>query len=173
MIFLGKNSKTKKVDEKKYNILYVDDEESNLRIFKTAFKRDYNIFLASSGLEAIKVLHQQAIHLIITDQKMPEMSGTEFLEKTIPEFPNIIRIILTGFSDIEAIVRAVNKANIYKYVTKPWNREDFKKIIDEALALYQYRADKDIKIALLEKENKILKEKIEELTEQLRFYKNV
>ena len=159
--------------ERKYNILYVDDEESNLRIFKTAFKRDYNIFLAGSGLEAIKILHQQAIHLIVTDQKMPEMTGTEFLEKTIPEFPNIIRIILTGFSDIEAIVRAVNKANIYKYVTKPWNREEFKLVLDEALALYQYREDKDITISLLEKENKVLKEKIEELTEQLRFYKNI
>ncbi len=159
--------------ERKYNILYVDDEESNLRIFKTTFKRDYNIFLAESGLEAIRVLHQQAIHLIVTDQKMPEMTGTEFLEKTIPEFPNIIRIILTGFSDIEAIVRAVNKANIYKYVTKPWNREEFKAVLDEALALYQFREDKDIKISLLEKENKLLKEKVEELTEQLRFYKNV
>lgn len=156
--------------EKKYNILYVDDEESNLRIFKMAFKRDYNIFLANSGLEAIKVLHEQTIHLIVTDQKMPEMTGTEFLEKTIPEFPNIVRIILTGFADIEAIVRAINKANIYKYITKPWNREDFKMVLDEALALYQYRADKDIKIALLEKENKILKEKIEELTKQLHSY---
>jgi len=161
------------VSERKYNILYVDDEESNLRIFRTTFKREFNIFLAVSGFEAIKILHQQAIHLIVTDQKMPEMTGTEFLEKTIPEFPNIIRIILTGFSDIEAVVRAVNKANIYKYVTKPWNREEFKVTLDEALALYQYREDKDITISLLEKENKLLKEKVEELTEQLRFYKNV
>jgi response regulator RpfG family c-di-GMP phosphodiesterase len=146
--------------ERKYNILYVDDEESNLRIFKTAFKRDYNVFLAISGEEAIKILYQEPIQLIVTDQKMPEMSGTEFLEKTLPDFPNIMRIILTGFSDIEAIVRAINKANIYKYVTKPWNREDFKLIIDEALGVYQYRENKDIRIAELEKENAELKEKI-------------
>jgi response regulator RpfG family c-di-GMP phosphodiesterase len=146
--------------ERKYNILYVDDEESNLRIFKTAFKRDYNVFLAISGEEAIKILYQEPIQLIVTDQKMPEMSGTEFLEKTLPDFPNIMRIILTGFSDIEAIVRAVNKANIYKYVTKPWNREEFKLIIDEALGVYQYRENKDIRIAELEKENAELKEKI-------------
>jgi response regulator RpfG family c-di-GMP phosphodiesterase len=145
---------------KKYNILYVDDEESNLRIFKTAFKRDYNVFLAISGEEAIKILYQEPIQLIVTDQKMPEMTGTEFLEKTLPDFPNIMRIILTGFSDIEAIVRAVNKANIYKYVTKPWNREEFKLIIDEALGVYQYRENKDIRIAELEKENAELKEKI-------------
>jgi response regulator RpfG family c-di-GMP phosphodiesterase len=145
---------------KKYNILYVDDEESNLRIFKTAFKRDYNVFLAISGEEAIKILYQEPIQLIVTDQKMPEMSGTEFLEKTLPDFPNIMRIILTGFSDIEAIVRAINKANIYKYVTKPWNREDFKLIIDEALGVYQYRENKDIRIVELEKENAELKEKI-------------
>jgi response regulator RpfG family c-di-GMP phosphodiesterase len=131
-----------------------------LRIFKTAFKRDYNVFLAISGEEAIKILYQEPIQLIVTDQKMPEMSGTEFLEKTLPDFPNIMRIILTGFSDIEAIVRAVNKANIYKYVTKPWNREEFKLIIDEALGVYQYRENKDIRIAELEKENAELKEKI-------------
>ncbi|MCS6794728.1 MAG: response regulator [Raineya sp.] len=160
-------------NQRRYKILYVDDEESNLRIFKMAFKRYYDIFTAISGQEAIKILHQEAIQLIITDQKMPEMTGTEFLEKTLPEFPNIIRIILTGFSDIEAVVRAINKANVYRYVTKPWDREEMKKIIDEGLALYQYREDKDIKIALLEKENQVLREKIQELTEQLRRYKNV
>jgi response regulator RpfG family c-di-GMP phosphodiesterase len=137
--------------QRRYKLLYVDDEESNLRIFKMTFKRHYDIFTAISGQEAIKILHQEAIQLIITDQKMPEMTGTEFLEKTIPEFPNIIRIILTGFSDIEAVVRAINKANVYRYVTKPWDREELKKIIDEGLALYQYREDKDIKITLLEK----------------------
>lgn len=159
--------------QRRYKILYVDDEESNLRIFKMTFKRYYDIFTAISGQEAIKILHQEAIQLIITDQKMPEMTGTEFLEKTIPEFPNIIRIILTGFSDIEAVVRAINKANVYRYVTKPWDREELKKIIDKGLALYQYREDKDIRITLLEKENQVLREKIEQLTEELRRYKNV
>ncbi len=151
----------------KYKILYVDDEESNLRIFKMTFKRDYDIFTAISGLEAIEVLKHNPIQLIVTDQKMPEMTGTEFLEKTLPDHPDVIRIILTGFSDIEAIVRAVNKANIYKYVTKPWNREDFKIIIDEALTLFQYRANKDIKIAFLEKENEDLKNQIVLLNEEL------
>jgi len=154
--------------DKKYNILYVDDEESNLRIFKMAFKREYNVFTAISGLEAIEVLAKEEVQLIITDQKMPEMSGTEFLEKTLPEFRDVIRIILTGFSDIEAVVRAVNKANIYKYVTKPWDREMFKEIIDEALALYQYRADKDLKIAQLSLENIELRSKVEELEAKLK-----
>ena len=148
----------------KYKLLYVDDEESNLRIFKMTFKRDYEVFTAISGLEAIEILKDNPIQLIITDQKMPEMTGTEFLERTLPDHPDVIRIILTGFSDIEAIVRAVNKANIYKYVTKPWNREDFKIIIDEALSLYQYRANKDLRIAELEKENADLKAEIERLT---------
>jgi len=150
-----------------YNILYVDDEESNLRIFKMAFKRDYEVFTASSGLEAIQVLEQQSIHLIITDQKMPEMSGTEFLEKTLPNHPDIMRIILTGFSDIEAIVSAVNKANIYKYITKPWNREILKIIIDDALKVFQFRADKNLKIIHLEKENESLKDELALLKREL------
>jgi response regulator RpfG family c-di-GMP phosphodiesterase len=152
----------------KYNILYVDDEESNLRIFKMTFKREYEVFTAISGLEAIEILKQHPIQLIVTDQKMPEMTGTEFLEKTLPDHPDVIRIILTGFSDIEAIVRAVNKANIYKYVTKPWNREDFKIIIDEALSLFQYRANKDVRIAFLEKENEELRNQISILNEELK-----
>jgi len=155
----------------KYNILYVDDEESNLRIFKMTFKREYEVFTAISGLEAIEILKQHPIQLIVTDQKMPEMTGTEFLEKTLPDHPDVIRIILTGFSDIEAIVRAVNKANIYKYVTKPWNREDFKIIIDEALSLFQYRANKDVRIAFLEKENEELRNQISILNEELKKYR--
>ncbi|MCU0439081.1 MAG: response regulator [Raineya sp.] len=155
----------------KYKILYVDDEESNLRIFKMTFKRDYEVFTAISGLEAIEVLKLNPIQLIITDQKMPEMTGTEFLEKTLPDHPDVIRIILTGFSDIEAIVRAVNKANIYKYVTKPWNREDFKIIIDEALTLFQYRANKDVRISFLEKENEDLRTQIAVLKEELNKYR--
>ena len=75
-----------KVFTKQYTLLYVDDEESNLRIFRMAFKRHYNVLTASGGDEAIQMLRENDIQCIITDQKMPEMTGTELLEKVLPEF---------------------------------------------------------------------------------------
>ena len=81
----------------------MDDEESNLRVFDSVFSRYYNIYTANNGNTAINMLREHNIHMIITDQKMPEMTGTDLLESILEEFPDIIRIILTGFADIQAI----------------------------------------------------------------------
>ena len=155
------------MDRKEYNILYVDDEETNLRIFKTAFKREYNILVASSGQEAIEIMRNNSVHLLITDQKMPEMSGTQLLEQTVVEFPDIIRIILTGFSDIESIVRAVNKAGIYQYITKPWERSEMQQTIEKALQAYELRNEKANLIKKLKEANEQLEAKVHERTKQL------
>jgi response regulator RpfG family c-di-GMP phosphodiesterase len=108
------------LDTKKYNILYVDDEQHNLNSFKAAFRRHYNVYTALGAKEGIEVLNTNPIHLIITDQRMPEMTGVEFLEKAIGLYPETIRMILTGFSDVEDIIRAINTGRIYRYITKPW-----------------------------------------------------
>jgi len=153
--------------KKKYTILYVDDEESNLRIFRMAFKREYNVLTAPGGNEAIEMLRSNDIQCLITDQKMPEMTGTELLEKVLPEFPDVIRMILTGFADIEAIVKAVNKCGIYKYITKPWDKGEMKLTIDKALEAYELKSDKVKLIDQLEKANSNLEEKVEVRTKEL------
>jgi serine phosphatase RsbU (regulator of sigma subunit) len=165
--------KTKK--SKTYNILYVDDEYSNLRIFRMGFKRHYNVFTAENGIEAIEILRSENIHLIITDQKMPEMTGTQLLEQTMEEFPDIIRIILTGFADIEAIVRAVNKCGIYKYITKPYDQGEMKLTIDKALETFSLRQEKQDLIdqlassnAELARANEALEEKVQLRTKELK-----
>ncbi len=152
---------------KKNTILYVDDEESNLRIFRMAFKRHYNVLTAIGGMEAIEILRQNDVQLIITDQKMPEMTGTELLEKVLPEFPDVIRIILTGFADIEAIVKAVNRCGIYKYITKPWDKGEMRLTIDKALESYQLKKEKSSLVSKLEEMNANLEEKVEERTREL------
>lgn len=124
------------------NILYVDDEDSNLRVFDSVFSRYYNVFTSNNGKTAIKLLHQYEIHMIITDQKMPEMTGTDLLEATLEDFPDVIRIILTGFADIQAIIRAINKCSIYKYVTKPYENAEMRDIIDKGLEIYNMREKK-------------------------------
>ena len=121
------------LDTKNYNILYVDDEQHNLNSFKAAFRRHYNIFTALGAKEGIEILNTNPIHLIITDQRMPEMTGVEFLEKAIGLYPETIRMILTGFSDVEDIIRAINTGRIYRYITKPWQEQELKMTIDLAL----------------------------------------
>lgn len=130
------------IEEDFNSILYVDDEESNLRVFDSVFSRYYNVYTANNGSTAIEMLHQHEIHMIITDQKMPEMTGTDLLEKTLEEFPDIIRIILTGFADIQAIIKAINKCSIYKYITKPYENSEIKEIIDKGLEIYNMRQEK-------------------------------
>lgn len=124
----------KKDSVKQYSVLYVDDEPVNLRIFQHAFKRDYNVFTASNGYDALELLNENKIDLIITDQQMPKMSGVDLLAKIVPKHPGIIRMIMTGFSDIGAIIRAVNEFGLDKYLVKPWDRDQLKAEFDKALA---------------------------------------
>ena len=123
----------RKESVKKYSVLYVDDEPVNLRIFQHAFKRDYNIYTALNGFDALEILNDKHIDLIITDQQMPRMSGVDLLAKIVPKHPNIVRMIMTGFSDIGAIIRAVNEFGLDKYLVKPWDRDQLKVEFDKAL----------------------------------------
>ncbi|MFC2125028.1 hybrid sensor histidine kinase/response regulator [Bacteroidota bacterium] len=118
------------------NLLYIDDEVESLNTFKSAFRKDYKIYTGISAEEGINILGEHEIHLIITDQRMPGKSGVEFLEEINPQYPEIPKIILTGYSDIDVIAEAVNKVNLFQYVSKPWVKEDFQYRIDKALELY-------------------------------------
>lgn len=115
-----------------FNILYVDDEPSNLYAFKATFRRDYNVLTAENGHKGIEIIRNNPIDLVITDQRMPEMTGIQFLEKIIPEYPDTIRMVLTGFSDMEAIIEAINSGRVFRYITKPWDENDLKMIIENA-----------------------------------------
>lgn len=110
--------------DKKISVLYVDDEENNLISFKANFRIKYKVFIAISGDEALKIMEKNAIDIIITDQRMPKMTGVEFLEKVLVKYPEPMRILLTGYADMNAVVDAVNKGKIFHYLTKPWNEEE-------------------------------------------------
>jgi phosphoserine phosphatase RsbU/P len=148
-------------------ILYVDDEEDNLTVFNSAFRRDYEVYLALSGQEGLDILKEHEIHLIITDQRMPEMTGIQFLEKIIPDYPDCIRMILTGFSDIEAIIQAINTGRVYRYITKPWSKEELKINIDKALETYHLREQNRNLIDDLKVANQTLEQKVIERTEKI------
>jgi len=125
--------------EEKKNILYVDDQESNVFLLKETFADDYNIFTAYSGKEGLEIVKAQNLDLIISDQSMPGMSGVEFFERVLEINPEPNRIILTAFSNFNDLTDAVNKAQIYQFVSKPWTRDKLKSVIDKALVDYDLR----------------------------------
>lgn len=139
-------------------VLYVDDEVNNLNSFKATYRRDYKVYTANSGPEALQIIKEIQFPVIITDQRMPEMTGVEFLVEVLKISPDSIRILLTGYSDINAVIDAVNKGQIYYYVNKPWDEQQLRIIINNAYEIF----------ALREK-NKILMEKLMISNDQMEF----
>jgi response regulator RpfG family c-di-GMP phosphodiesterase len=120
-----------------YKILIVDDEAANLRVLERLFRRQYEIVGAVSGAEALELLRVHDIALIISDQRMPGMTGIEFLKRAAELRPHTVRIILTGYTDVNALVEAINSGIVYKYVTKPWINEDLQQTVNRALQHYE------------------------------------
>jgi len=146
------------MEDQLINILYVDDEVHNLNAFKASFRRVFNVFTAESAKDALPILAQEEIHIIITDQRMPQMTGVEFLESILTIYPDPIRILLTGYADIAAVIDAINKGQVYLYVTKPWQEDELRIYIEKAFEIF-----------LLRKKNKELNEKLLVVNQQLEF----
>jgi response regulator RpfG family c-di-GMP phosphodiesterase len=125
--------------ENKITVLYVDDEENNLISFKANFRIKYNVLIALSGDEAMKIIETKHVDIIITDQRMPNMTGVEFLEQVLEKTPDPMRILLTGYADMNAVVDAVNKGKIFHYLSKPWNEEELDMTIKRAYEVYEER----------------------------------
>lgn len=122
----------------KPKMLVVDDEPDNLDLLYRTFRRDFSVLRAESGVAALEILAAEGeVAVIISDQRMPEMKGTEFLSKTVPQFPNTMRIILTGFTDVEDLVEAINSGQVYKYITKPWDPNELKSVVQRATETYE------------------------------------
>lgn len=140
----------------KINVLYIDDEVHNLTSFKASFRRIFNITTAESAEEASKILEKEDVHVILSDQRMPRMTGIEFFESITVSHPDPIRILITGYTDINAVIDAINRGQVYKYLTKPWNEEDVKNYIEKAFEVYQLRKDNiDLTIKLMDVNKKL------------------
>jgi len=123
---------------RKPKMLVVDDEPDNLDLLYRTFRRDFQVLRAESGAAALEILAAEGeVAVIISDQRMPEMKGTEFLSKTVPQFPDTMRIILTGFTDVEDLVEAINSGQVYKYITKPWDPNELKAVVQRAAETYE------------------------------------
>ncbi len=120
-----------------YKMLIVDDEPANLRTLARLFREDYEVLTAESGDDALALLGQHDVALLITDQRMPGMTGIELLKKTVPLRPRMVRIILTGYTDVDALVEAINCGQVYRYVAKPWDNEELRLTVKRALEHYE------------------------------------
>ena len=124
--------------EEKLKLLVVDDEPDNLDLLYRTFRRDFTVFKAKSGAEALDLLDEKGeMAIIISDQRMPKMNGTELLSRTVERFPDTIRMVLTGYTDVEDLVSAINSGKVFKYITKPWNSRKLKEVVDQASETYQ------------------------------------
>jgi len=156
------------VTKKKYGLLLVDDELANLQKLKRTFMEQYTVHSAQSGVDALHILKETPIDAIITDQKMPDMTGIELLEIAQKSYPNLVRIVLTGFAEIDDLIDAINTGKVHKYITKPWEPDDLRMAIQDALEKMELtreneRLTNELKLAneKLKAENIILRQEVE------------
>ena len=150
-----------------YSILYIDESDQNLNRFNSAFNKDYRILTANSGRAGLEIMDQQTVQLVIADQGMPDMSGIEFMEKMLVEYPDCMRMIMTEVSDKESFMEAINMGNIFRYVAKPWDKEDLKQSIDSAMEVYNLKIQNRNLIDYLEDAKRNLEQKVIQRTREI------
>jgi len=124
---------------RKHNILIVDDEVANLRLLRRVLGKDYEVLEATSGQEGLELLKKHTVSLIITDQRMPAMTGVQMLEQSLPVNPDAIKILLTGYTDVQALIDAINAGHVYKYVPKPWDADELKLTVRRAIETFELK----------------------------------
>jgi two-component system NtrC family sensor kinase len=136
-----------------FAILYVDDEWSNRIVFEKTFAKDFRIRCAASGEEALEILRTEAIAVLVADQRMPGMTGNELLEKAKTLYPDVIRVVITAYSDVDPILRAVNEGLVARYLVKPWDREELERLLGWAIEAFSMgRSHSEIQLRLLKTE---------------------
>lgn len=130
--------------EKKHTILAIDDEENNLSLLRRTLRNNYNVLVASSGAEALDIIqeHGNEISLIVSDQKMPIMEGTEFFQRISENYPDIVKILLTGHSNIDILIDAINECHLFQYILKPFEPEQLCMIIESGIKKYELSSSK-------------------------------
>ncbi|HXI75218.1 MAG TPA: response regulator [Pyrinomonadaceae bacterium] len=144
-----------------YKIMIVDDEPANLRTLLRLFRQEYQVITAESGAEALTLLQQHDVALMISDQRMPQMTGTELMKKAVEVRPQMVKILLTGYTDIGALIESINSGLVYRYLTKPWNNDDLQLTVARALEHYEINKSN----CLIAMENKRLRARLHSISE--------
>ncbi len=145
----------------KYKVLIVDDEPGNLRALERLFRGQHEVLTAGSGTEALELLQHHDVALMIADQRMPGMSGIDLIQRTVGLRPHMVRILLTGYTDVGSLIDAINCGHVYKYVTKPWNNEELTITVSRVLEHYETLKSRHT----LEMVNRRLRARLNEIAE--------
>jgi DNA-binding NtrC family response regulator len=131
---------------KEITVLFVDDEEEVLRSLEMGLLHEpYQTLFAKSGKEALEILQSKEVHVIVTDMRMPDMSGLQLLRTVKEEYPHIVRIVLSAYTQVTTLLTAINQGEIYRYITKPWElEEEFKPTIRQAIDHYNLQSERDV-----------------------------
>lgn len=151
----GRNIAGPMAEKRKHPLLIVDDEPEVLASLRSMFRRDYHVHAANRAEEALALLRTQEVHVVVSDQRMPGMSGTEFLARVRAEFPDVIRLMITGYADIESVIDAINRGNVYRYISKPWDPAELESIVRQAVDQYELVADRRRLLKELEDKNQL------------------
>jgi signal transduction histidine kinase len=152
---------------KRGHLLIIDDEEEILKALNRQFRRDYEVYLARSAEAGLSIMTEHPIQVIISDQRMPGMKGAEFFGKVKNTYPDAIRLLLTGFADIQAVIAAINDGNIFRYITKPWDPVELDTIVREAFDRYDLIVQNRQLLLDLQEANTLLERRVEERTAEL------
>lgn len=141
---------------KNITVLFVDDELSILNTLKRLLRKEpYAVLTAGSGQQGLAILEQQTVHIVISDMRMPNMNGVEFLQKVKQKYPCTKRIIMSGYADIEAVVDAVNKGGICRFIAKPWDNNEIKLVIDDLISPQCLDDIEQLKKIIIEQQDEI------------------
>jgi len=154
-------------NERLKRLLIIDDEESITKTIARQFRNKYQVYTANSGEKAIEILKENNVEVIISDQRMPGMTGVNLFSKIKDIYPDALRLILTGYADIDAVINAINDGQIYRYITKPWNPDELDSIVKQAFEKSELIQQNKSLIAALEKSNTQLENKVKERTVEL------
>ncbi|KEO74708.1 hybrid sensor histidine kinase/response regulator [Anditalea andensis] len=152
----------------KVNVLYIDDEDNNLNSFKASLRKEFNVNTALNAKQGLEMVREFEYQVVIADQRMPEMTGVEFFEKLIQVNPLPIRILLTGYSDIQSVIDAINKGEVHRFIDKPWNIEQIKNAVRNAGEIYFTRKELAYKNEKLHKVHSEMNQFVYSLSHELR-----
>jgi DNA-binding NtrC family response regulator len=140
-------------NEEKPKVLYLDDDTSNLVSFRANFRDQFEVFTSSDPVEAYNMINDQNIQIVITDHNMPSMSGVEFLESISRDYPQVQRILLTGYTELVPVMEAINKGQVFRILTKPFNMKEISRMVSEAWDQCRLILEKEKLIQQLKRQN--------------------
>ena len=154
-------------EEKDHNLLIIDDEVDITKALVRQFRRKYNVFATTDAVDALKIMENKKIQVVLSDQRMPGMTGVDFFAQIKDKYPDALKLILTGYSDIEAVIGAINEGQVFRYVKKPWNPDELESIIREAFEKYELITNNRKLMYRLQEANQNLEAKVKARTLEL------